>query len=369
MLAYLEFTCLVLAFMLTVLSYFYNKKFNYSYLDKSIANYSIIVLALQLVVFLGFKYFNLKYQIYYLLPFNVFYITAFYKVLIKSSAQKSTKDILAHILIGILLICYVLQFSLAKTTFVEVYYIFYQIVLLVLLIKCLVKYLAVTKFETNPHVSAKWFFHSLVVLTVIEATLFFYNLISGLDLNDIQITSILYSSFVCTILLIFVIKAITGSETELQNIDKIVKPVVNSKESHIDDILLDMLLTTKDDKYQKSKLKIEDIEVIKSKFLRIKEEELYLDPELNLDELSNLLKIPKHTISQAFNTIYNTNFKEYLNYLRCEYALKFILKEDSNQNIVEIAYQSGFNSKTSFYRAFKKVYNCSPIEYKQRILN
>ena len=232
--------------MLTVLSYFYNKKFNYSYLDKSIANYSIIVLALQLVVFLGFKYFNLKYQIYYLLPFNVFYITVFYKVLIKSSAQKSTKDILAHILIGILLICYVLQFSLAKTTFVEVYYIFYQIVLLVLLIKCLVKYLAVTKFETNPHVSTKWFFHSLVVLTVIEATLFFYNLISGLDLNDIQITSILYSSFVCTILLIFVIKAITGSETELQNIDKIVKPVVNSKESHIDDNLLDMLLTTKD---------------------------------------------------------------------------------------------------------------------------
>lgn len=120
------------------------------------------------------------------------------------------------------------------------------------------------------------------------------------------------------------------------------------------------------EKYEKSKLKSSEIEIIR---LKIEKELIYnqafLDPDLCLQTFSEMIKTSKHNISQVFSLYFESNFKEYVNRLRCEFAID-LLAEPNGKHIIEIAYESGFNSKTSFYRAFNKNFNISPTEYKSK---
>lgn len=366
MVTYIEFACLVVACTLTGLSYFYNKKYSYYYLQKSKAISFLAVLALQLTVLLGVRYLNVEYEIYYLLPFNIFYISVFYHALIKISLQKTPKNFLSYGTLIILFISYVLVFRFKTINNLQLYYLLYQLCLLVLLLRCIIKYIVLSKFDTNSNVSVKWYFQALVGLSIIELTLFVYNIFSGLDLFNLQIVNTLYLLFISVTMLIFMIRTVLFVDVEKLEVENIVDYNV---QQHIKMFEAEVNKFEKKDKYQKSKLKEEELLMIKEKLQRIVDEKLYLDPELNLEQLSQLLKVSKYSLSQAFSSICETNFKDYINYLRCEYALQFILKENSSQNIIEIAYQSGFNSKTSFYRAFNKLYSCTPMEYKKRILN
>lgn len=365
----IEFACLVVAFTLTGVSYFYNVKYSYYYLQKIKAITFVLVLALQLTSLLYIRYLNTTQEIYYLLPFNIFYISVFYHVLIKISLQKVPKDYLSYSILVTLFIGYIVVFQYKTIDNLKIYYLLYQLLLLIMLIRCIVKYITIAKFETNPNVSAKWYFQSLVVLSIIEIALFIYNIFSELNLLDIQITSVFYLIFISVTMLIFMIKSIRYVQVDVPK----TTPLKRLNEIDFQRDILNPVpysnLSDNKEKYQRSKFKEEEIVAIKIKLQRIIDEKLFLAPELNLAQLSDLFKMPKHSLSQAFSSIYNTNFKDYINYLRCEYALQFILKENSSQHIIEIAYQSGFNSKTSFYRAFNKVYNCTPLEYKQRVLN
>jgi len=91
----------------------------------------------------------------------------------------------------------------------------------------------------------------------------------------------------------------------------------------------------------------------------------YLDSELNLIRLSELLSVSTHHLSYVINTGFQKNFFQYVNEYRIEYAKK-LLKDDSKNrlSILGIAYESGFNSKTSFNTTFKKLTNQTPSEFK-----
>ncbi|MBA5794088.1 AraC family transcriptional regulator [Flavobacterium sp. xlx-214] len=361
-----EFACLLVAFTLASLSYFFNAKYSFYYLEKAKAIAFISVLALQLTILLCTRYYHLQSEIYYLIPFNVFYIAVFYQALIKVTVLKVPKDYFSYSILMFLFILYVVVFQVEIVNDAKIYFFIYQISLLVLLGRCIVKYITVTKLENAPTVNAKWYFQSLIILSVAEIALFFYQLIAAID---IKINNVFYLVFISIILTIFIVKSIVyldhkSTKEQVQDVEK--EEVVQEKIFLIDSF---KEYTTKKDKYKNSKLKDEDIVLISKKIQRISEEKLFLDPELNLDKLSALLKVPKYSLSQVFSSVCATNFNDYINYLRCEFALQFILKENSSQNIIEIAYESGFNSKTSFYRAFNKVYNCTPLEYKQRTLN
>lgn len=369
MIASIEFACLVVAFTLTGVSYFYNVKYKYYYLQKNKAITFLVILALQLTTLLYIRYLNTTFEIYYLLPFNLYYISIFYHTLIKNSLNKARKDYLSYSILVVLFIGYVFVFQYKKIDDLKIYYLIYQFLLLGMLIRCIVKYILLTKFETDSNVSAKWYFQSILVLAVIEIAMFVQNILSEVNLFGLQISSVLYLSFISITMLIFMIKSLMFSEVDTSKI-----LIINKDTEIVNDIddqtsLPVQTFTARKDKYSKSKLKEDEIAVIRIKLQRIINEKLFLDPELNLEQLSNLFKIPKHSLSQVFSNVFDTNFKDYINYLRCEYALKFILKDNSNLNIIEIAYQSGFNSKTSFYRAFSKVYKCTPLEYRQRVLN
>lgn len=93
----------------------------------------------------------------------------------------------------------------------------------------------------------------------------------------------------------------------------------------------------------------------------------YLESDLNLIKLSDLLNITPHQLSYVINTGFNQNFFEFINKYRVEKAKRMLLSsKKENLSILGIAFESGFNSKTSFNTTFKKMTNLTPSEFKKR---
>lgn len=91
----------------------------------------------------------------------------------------------------------------------------------------------------------------------------------------------------------------------------------------------------------------------------------YLDSELNLIKLAEMLSVSTHHLSYVINTGFGKNFFQYINEFRVEYAKKLLKEADSKLSILGIAYESGFNSKTSFNTTFKKLTGQTPSEFKK----
>ena len=92
----------------------------------------------------------------------------------------------------------------------------------------------------------------------------------------------------------------------------------------------------------------------------------FLDPKLKLIDLSNTLSIPEKQISQLLNQKLGKNFFDFINGYRID-EVKNNLSKNTNGNsktVLEIAFMSGFNSKTAFNRSFKKFTGKTPSEYK-----
>jgi AraC-like DNA-binding protein len=96
----------------------------------------------------------------------------------------------------------------------------------------------------------------------------------------------------------------------------------------------------------------------------------YLNPEISLESLAEELNLSSGHLSHLINTYGNYHFSDYINMLRVEQAKKFILDpEFINYTIVAIGLESGFNSKSTFYAAFKKFTDESPSQYKNRMVH
>ena len=94
------------------------------------------------------------------------------------------------------------------------------------------------------------------------------------------------------------------------------------------------------------------------------QEKLYKDPELNLNIIAQLLDVHPNTLSQVINSVEHKNFYDYINRQRIEeFKRTVVLPENQKYTILSLAFECGFNSKTSFNRNFKKYMNCSPSEF------
>lgn len=94
------------------------------------------------------------------------------------------------------------------------------------------------------------------------------------------------------------------------------------------------------------------------------EEKPFLNPDLNLTQLSQMLKIPASVISETINSGFDKNFNDFVNSYRVK-EVQTMLKEGKQQqlSLLGIAYECGFNSKATFNRVFKKLTNTSPSQY------
>lgn len=94
---------------------------------------------------------------------------------------------------------------------------------------------------------------------------------------------------------------------------------------------------------------------------------LYLNPLLSMETITNELGISKSHFSKLVNTYSNYNFSDFVNALRVEQAKKFLSNDDfSAYTIVAIGLECGFNSKSTFYSAFKKFTSETPTTFRDK---
>ncbi|NVO19241.1 MAG: helix-turn-helix transcriptional regulator [Bacteroidetes bacterium] len=119
-------------------------------------------------------------------------------------------------------------------------------------------------------------------------------------------------------------------------------------------------------KYQRSTLKTDTREQILQQLEKLMEDEdLYSDSKISIEDLAMKLSISSKNLSQAINEVYQKNFFNYINEYRIRKA-KAMLESGENVtfSIEGIARMVGFQSKSSFYTAFKKSTGITPTEYR-----
>lgn len=120
-------------------------------------------------------------------------------------------------------------------------------------------------------------------------------------------------------------------------------------------------------KYQNSSLTPSASQSLLQKLLAfMKAEKPYLDQDLRLAGLAEQMNSTTHHLSQVINEQLGKSFSDFVNSYRVEAAQK-MLTDEKNKDIyiINIAYASGFNNKTSFNKAFKEMTGCSPSEYRK----
>jgi len=120
-------------------------------------------------------------------------------------------------------------------------------------------------------------------------------------------------------------------------------------------------------KYESSPLTEADIEqYLKKMTAYMQSEKPYLNPSLTITNLSKKLSIPSRQLSQVINQSLNKNFFDFVNSYRIEEAKRYLSDYSNNRKtVLEILYEVGFNSKSSFNNVFKKHTGMTPTEFKR----
>ncbi len=120
-------------------------------------------------------------------------------------------------------------------------------------------------------------------------------------------------------------------------------------------------------KYEKSVLATDRKEEIKSRIYQLFDKKKpFLDPDFNMDMLSQQLAYPKHQITEVLSTEIQQNFFQLVNSYRVE-AVKKLLEENNQYSIEAIGYECGFNGKSTFYTIFKKITGKTPSQYRDSL--
>lgn len=109
----------------------------------------------------------------------------------------------------------------------------------------------------------------------------------------------------------------------------------------------------------------EQVELIKRFMINSKP---YLIGELTASELAKMLSISRHELSQLLNNHLNQNFYDFINEHRIsEFKTRIEMPENNHLTLLGVAFDSGFNSKTTFNTIFKKSTGLTPSQYKKSI--
>lgn len=109
----------------------------------------------------------------------------------------------------------------------------------------------------------------------------------------------------------------------------------------------------------------EELQDTKNKLFHLMEnEKLFLDETLSLPKLAERMGISVHNVSYVLNIGFSENFFQFVNKYRVNEAKEILTSpKHAHLNMVGIAFESGFSSKTTFNTTFKKIVGISPTEY------
>lgn len=152
---------------------------------------------------------------------------------------------------------------------------------------------------------------------------------------------------------------VTTFQTTIATGEEIVQPAAITNAGNNAEISIDKR------KYSKSGLTAEAANNLHLELTRLMDEErLYLESELTLTDLAKRLNTHPNYLSQVINEKEQKKLYDYINSLRIAFFKALITKPENQQyTILSLAYECGFNSKSSFNRYFKKATGESPSEY------
>lgn len=97
------------------------------------------------------------------------------------------------------------------------------------------------------------------------------------------------------------------------------------------------------------------------------EEKLYLEQNITVEQFAHRIGLSGRETSLVINTCFDANFFEFINTLRVKEAKALLISiENKEKTVLEILYESGFNSKSAFHRYFKRITGVSPTEYRTK---
>ena len=98
----------------------------------------------------------------------------------------------------------------------------------------------------------------------------------------------------------------------------------------------------------------------------MEEARVFTDPDLTLDNLAAKMKISRNHLSEVLNQHIGRSFYQYINEYRIHQVVNLMnrcKKEQVAPNILSLAFEAGFHTKSSFNQYFKKVTGCTPSAY------
>ena len=96
----------------------------------------------------------------------------------------------------------------------------------------------------------------------------------------------------------------------------------------------------------------------------------YLDPDLDLTKLAELLEMNPKQLSQIINRSFSKNFYEFVNDYRIEaFKKRLVAPESEKLTLLGQAFECGFKSKSTFNDVFKKSTGKTPSAYLKQMKN
>ena len=97
-------------------------------------------------------------------------------------------------------------------------------------------------------------------------------------------------------------------------------------------------------------------------------ERLFLKNDLKIGDVAEKINLPVYYVSQVINEKLGKNFYDFINEYRVDEAKKrFADTKYDYMTILAVGFDSGFNSKTAFYSAFKRNTGMIPSEFKKHL--
>lgn len=363
---YFNLVVLTAAIILGSISFIVNNKLTASTKTQQLLNVFLLFFVLHLVIILCSRLLWADFRFVHLgLPLNSVYAPTFYccLVLLSDEVHKKTQEskryyfALHFIPTLVLLGFYFLLLNQGlDLNSVEVYrylLVLYFVEVIQYVGYAFMGYYKINKLVLNNNIRllilrVMWI---MIFMALVSLGIVFYNNILHYDL------SVTYLALLCFGIVIFNYYMVRLKYVKMVSISD---PTDKEKIAEDPQVLL---------KYEKSKLADDVLSAYKIKVEQIvHDNQSFLKVNFTLDDLEQESKIAKHHLSQFFSTTYGMNFNAYINKLRVEHAKKLLEKKDFDISVSELGDECGFNSRTSFFRAFKKYEGVSPSEYITNIL-
>ncbi|MEQ9364841.1 MAG: helix-turn-helix domain-containing protein [Leptospirales bacterium] len=118
-------------------------------------------------------------------------------------------------------------------------------------------------------------------------------------------------------------------------------------------------------KYSKSKLQGVDVDAVVERLQRLmREEKIFTDSELRMEDIANRLSIAPYHLSEILNNVLNVNYAAYMNRHRVEEVQRLLIQHPE-LNVLTAAFQAGFDTKSNFNRVFKSMVGATPVQYRR----